>query len=189
MSIRWLLVVVLFASQAASAQVIYRWVDTEGVMHFTDDPASIPPKFRASASTMPAKELGVVLVKDTSTSEPPAGPGETAKPSVAPAPDDRPSAEEEAAQSERKWRGAFKTLNRRIEELESSLVAERKRLETAANLAYYNAATGMYVSSGEADLIKEKIRKAELELKQAQEELQDLEREASRNSIPREWRR
>jgi len=68
-------------------------------------------------------------------------------------------------------------------------VSDRKLLATVADRAFYNPVTGMYLPTNEGDQLRERIRKSELELKNAQEELQDLEREASRNSIPREWRR
>ena len=184
MVIRCLLVVGLFGSLTVFAQVVYRWVDADGLMHFTDDPASIPPKYRASASKMAPPELGVVHVKEAQAVEPVDSPQVTS-----PKPPEPAEAEADPQQVERQWRGAFKALNRRVEELESSLVADRKLLATVAERATYNPVTGMYFPTNEGDQLRERIRKSELELKNAQEELQDLEREASRNSIPREWRR
>lgn len=183
MFLRLMLVAALFVSQSALAQTIYRWVDADGVMHFTDDPAQIPTKARPGASKMPPQEIELVIGKDA--------PGDAATEVAAPKPAPEPArpSEPDPLQLERQWRSAFKVLNHRVEELESSLAAERKRLETAANSSVYNPMTGQYVPTNEAELIKERIRKSELELKHTQEELDDLERDASRNSIPREWRR
>jgi hypothetical protein len=191
MLLRSVLVVALLGAQTVLAQAVYHWVDGEGVMHFTDDPGSIPPKFRPAASRMQTQELGVVQTKEA-----PAPEGVEVveqklvlEPQAQPQAQPQAPAEPDPMQLERQWRSAFKVVNRKVEELESSLAAEKKRLETSMNQTVYNPLTGLYVPTNEAELIQERIRKAELELKQTRDELDDLERDASRHSIPREWRR
>jgi hypothetical protein len=38
---------ILLAAPASSASKIYKWVDKNGIIHFTNDPATIPPTIGA----------------------------------------------------------------------------------------------------------------------------------------------
>jgi hypothetical protein len=51
----------LGSSSIALAQ-LYRWADDEGTIHYTTDPASIPPKFRATAREIGTPTPGPVTV-------------------------------------------------------------------------------------------------------------------------------
>ncbi|MHB8877185.1 MAG: DUF4124 domain-containing protein [Myxococcaceae bacterium] len=185
---RWLVLVILFGSGAASAQSIYQWTDADGGMHFTDDPGSIPQKYRARSQTLSGPELGVVQVKTGEDAEDP-----KAVPATAPAPTPSYSEQREAEQLalERHWRGAFRAAYQKIEQLESSIKAGQKRLDdpAASGLMTFNAYTGQQVQSPELELLRERVRRSEVDLKHAREDLENLDRDASRHSIPREWRR
>lgn len=46
----------LWSLSVAAAADIYRWVDDQGIVHFTDNPHNIPQKYRQSTSRIKAKE-------------------------------------------------------------------------------------------------------------------------------------
>jgi hypothetical protein len=52
-----LLAIALLASPASAT--IYKWIDSQGNVGFTDDPGKIPPAFRDSASEMSESELAI----------------------------------------------------------------------------------------------------------------------------------
>jgi len=185
---RWLVLVTLLGCGPAAAQPIYRWHDADGGMHFTDDPGTIPAKYRARSQILSAPEIGVVQVK--------AGDGEKdpkAAPATAPAPGPSYYEQREAERLalERQWRASFRAAYQKIEQLESSIKADQKRLDdpAASGLVSFNAYNGQYVQSAELEQLRERVRRSEVDLKHAREDLEILDRDASRNSIPREWRR
>lgn len=56
---RWALLTALVAT-AAAAQDIYTWTDDEGVEQFTDNPSSIPEKFRKKARVTTGSDINVI---------------------------------------------------------------------------------------------------------------------------------
>jgi hypothetical protein len=57
---RLLLFLVLVAPSLANADEVYRWVDDQGEVNYTNDPDTIPPRFRTKAKITKGAELGVV---------------------------------------------------------------------------------------------------------------------------------
>lgn len=55
---------ILLAVPASSASKIYKWVDKNGITHFTNDPATIPPKYRGLVEESNSKsESGAIIEK------------------------------------------------------------------------------------------------------------------------------
>jgi clan AA aspartic protease (TIGR02281 family) len=55
-AVGWFFCLILFVAQPAPAAEFYRWVDQNGVVHFTDNLHDIPEKQRANADRIQAKD-------------------------------------------------------------------------------------------------------------------------------------
>ncbi len=80
---------------------------------------------------------------------------------------------------EASWRDAFRQAHERIERLEAMLAALKEKERRAW-------ANGEWFELGS---VQQQIPAAERDVEKAKEELDELDRQASRNAIPREWRR
>lgn len=190
--LRWSLAVALLASGGSVAQPVYRWVDADGGVTYTNDPSAIPAQHRPRAKVVSGGQLSVLSVKEAPAA---ARPGSEA-PAPAPVPAIDPGQQQrddELAQLavECQWRDRFRDARRRIEQIEESIKADKKRLDDPGGngMMVIDQATGRYLPTSEYEVVKDRVRRSELELKNAKQDLDDLDREASRHSIPREWRR
>lgn len=194
------LLLVLLAA-ATEAQVIYSWEDSEGV-HYTDDPARVPKDRRSVQKRV--MEGGAESSGLTSTKAP--LPPSLGSGPAAPAPIAAPQ-----QPNEREWRDRFiaayrhiDTLKRSIAALEASLPPRiecapqpRMAVETASTTNSLSApgqgpATiphGRCLGNPLHDRIRLQIAQQGVELKDAKLDLEQLERQASQEAIPREWRR
>lgn len=225
---RLLIALVAVTSLSASAQAVYTWEDADG-LHFTDDPAQVPPKAKAKVLT-PSAPPGApgpapqdATPTDPQVSGPPSpepraaptsaadsGPAEsvsptaTPVPTVAPPPTVRPEPAAagdsplDAPLDERAWRARFISATRRVVTLRDRATAlERGRASrvdcvpeplTAAEVSAPGTATRCR-SSAAQDRLQARLAEVHGELREAELELEALEREASSVSVPREWRR
>jgi len=230
---RLLVALVAVTSLSASAQAVYTWEDADG-LHFTDDPAQVPPKAKVKvlAPSAPPGAPGPAPQDATPTepqvSGPPSpkpraaptsaadsGPAESVSPTATPVPTVAPSpptaspetgadrgaavdAAVDAALDERAWRARFISATRRVGTLRDRVTAlERGRASradcvpeplTAAEVSAPGSATRCR-SSAAQDRLQVRLAEVHGELREAELELEALEREASSVSVPREWRR
>jgi len=197
------------ASLTASGDEIYRWIDANGEAHYTNDASTIPPALRKKAKVTQGAEL---LVVETSKEEPPkaaakALPGGSAKsaeetaptkpqtaglPSVPVTPRPAtPSVSPPDDGGEARWRGLFRAAHEEIARRAKEAEADRAKLsnpEGGGVGVSYNA-RGAAVPNPELDRVREHLARTEQALEDAQRHLDDLERQASREAVPREWRR
>jgi hypothetical protein len=202
------LVVLILLSTSASAQAVYRWVDSEGITHYTDSPGSIPKGVTVFATDgEPISELGHVAPVPAK----PAQPVPPAQPPVA-----EPSVPTGAEQY---WRAQFRAAKEKIHTIEDEITADRRRVEEVGGLpvgtrysCYPGSTTyiggvaqplvgpfpgGGYLRGGncistinpEYDRARERLERNRKTLERAKEELSDLERRASFEAVPNEWRR
>lgn len=68
-----LIVIFLWPGISTAGEVIYKWIDEEGVVHFADRSDSVPPKYRKRAERKAMADCRAVAEKET---EPSAGKGE-----------------------------------------------------------------------------------------------------------------
>ena len=101
------LVAILCVLSASRAQTVWRWVDAEGDVHYTDNKSSIPPDKRKAAEVTQGAEIGIAPARSPS-----------AEVSDAPAQVDEDAAEKAKIQEEQEWRARFKEKRERIERLE-----------------------------------------------------------------------
>jgi len=174
------LAVLLFAIPVASAQTVYRWVDDEGEIHYTDDKKSIPADKLKAAEVTKGVEIGIAP-SNTKT------PAATA---AAQADDD--AAEKARLVEEREWRSRFKEKHARIERLEKAILMDRKILQDPGSAGLPVGRVdrrGMVQPLPEVEAVKKRLESEEKDLLKAREDLNDLDREAASKAIPLEWRR
>lgn len=174
----------LLLALPAGAQTIYRWIDAQGEEHFTDNPASIPPEYRKAARPMRGLETGQVSAPQSGA--PASGPSAPRSPSG----DEAQRRDQEAAR-EKRWREAFRAARERVETLESTLAADRAAVAdpNAAGMPVRRLIDGTVLPSFEYEAAKQRVARNEAELAKAREALEDLDRSASREAVPQEWRR
>lgn len=76
----WVVACLVIAVPTSSADVIYKYVDEQGITHYTDRRDLIPEKFRSKAQVIDSAKAPVTVVP-TPPSPPPA-PGEQPPPSL-----------------------------------------------------------------------------------------------------------
>lgn len=180
---RLLLAAGLWLALPATAQPIYRWIDAQGEEHFTDDPASIPAEYRKVAQPMRGFEA-----RKSPALGPSAAPAMTPDPSAAA--EEAQRREQEVAR-EKRWREAFRAAREKVATLERALAADRAKVAdpAAAGMPLRRLADGTILPSFEYEAAQQRVARNEAELARAQEALEDLDRSASREAVPQEWRR
>lgn len=183
---RHLLLAVLI-STPAFAQV-FSWEDKDGV-HYTNDAASVPKGAK---------------VKKLEADDP--GPTVQAAPSAEVAAAPRPSREPTSPANpsvEREWRDRFIAANRAIATRKQELSAlevslpnkvdcvpqQRAVQPTGTSPQPFAATTTRCVPNSMYDRIKLQIEQKRVEVKDAENDLEQLDRRASFEGVPREWRR
>lgn len=176
---RSLLLVAVIAVPAFS-QTVYTWEDEDGV-HYTDDPAQVPKK---------QKKVEGVVFEPRAAAKP--APSTVALATPAPAP--------QAASTEYQWRDAFIAAHRRIETIRESINALQASLPARTECVPQPAVvstTGTVSPQPAArcqvnklyDQLQVQIGQRRVELASAEADLEQLDRRASMQSVPREWRR
>ncbi len=174
----------LSLGSSALAQPIYRWVDEQGVTHYTNDASSVPRGHRAQVTR--GDEISVISARPTqraSASEPSRG-------TMA-----EQNAQPQNVGDEQQWRRAFRDAYARIAELQSAIESDRTLERYGRGVPWRFPSSPIYGHGRLGwfdpwyDEVEQRIRQNEAELRQAREALDDLERYASREAVPREWRR
>lgn len=107
----------------ASAEV-YTWTDPDGTVHYTDNPAAVPPG--AKAKTTSGAEISTV-----------SGAAPTKAPVAAAAPVDvkaSPPTAPDPQRIEREWRAAFRDVAERQARLEDEIEVDRRKVEDVGGL-------------------------------------------------------
>jgi len=152
---------ILLFSAAPSAADIYRWVDEQGTIHFTDELSNVPPAARKSA-TLQVREAPETGGSLTILRAPPPAPGSRYAPGNGSA---SPGSEDSAATRE--------DLLSRIEQVKAKIDAKERHIRAVdekQSLAV-NPLRNRFVEKADLDL----YRKYKSELPEDRRELQDLE--------------
>lgn len=173
-----ILTLCLLVGPAALAESIYRWIDENGIVNYTNDKSKVPAGVKAEATT--GDEIVVVASPRLATA---ASSGELPATSST----DLLSPEERARADY--WRSAFRDVHARIARLQLAVSMDKQRLQ--AEGAPYRSVRGRSyrasLASGDLDL-QQRLEWNQAELRRATSELDELERIASREAVPREWR-
>lgn len=204
-----LLVAVLALSFGAQAQSVYRWADSEGGVHYTDDPGTIPKGATVFATEgEPISEMGAPPVVRKPVEPQPVR--HEAKPSTL-----DPGV---PSMSEQFWRDQFRGAKEKIHNLEDEILSDRHKVEDPGGLPVsgrywcnrgyglgnvygggvapadegaqgYVGGNCMMAINPEYQRAKDRIERNRKALERAKEEFRDLERRASFEAVPNEWRR
>jgi DNA-binding protein YbaB len=191
MSFRFAFAFALAASGTALAadDGIYKWTDQAGEVHYTNDLTSPPGDTVLTPVT--GDELSVISVT------PPAPPKREERREAA-AQATRAQADAAQGLPESYWRGAFQDARQKIQRLQDELEQTQALFESnglPVNFRVYGLGGGCLLPFGclgsaqGFEQTKVRMRQLEREVKQAQDELADLDRRASYAGVPREWRR
>ena len=157
-------------SLPAVAGMVYEWTDNEGVVHFTDNPRTIPPKYRKGVKERGSENLS-----------PPA-------PRPAPAPRSAPPPEvaRPGGHPAQWWRQSFQGLRGRIRGLEEGLPAKRdKLLELRRRRTVFHRPVDREAFNRQ----QAEITADESQIALLKDKLDALELDADREGVPKEWRR
>ena len=180
-----LLLAVALSAAPALADDIYRWVDASGEVHYTNNPSSIPPELKKGAKVTQGDDLLVVQP----VREPRAA--DKQKPSGPEAPPPSPGVPAPEASDEALWRDRFRKGREEISWLEAQAQADRAALANpeAHGIGLAFKPGGGVVPNPELDRVKARLARTEQSLEDARRKLEELDRAASREAVPREWRR
>ncbi len=172
-----LLLAVILTPTLAFAQSIYKWEDGSGT-HYTDSPGSIP-KTAARVERVQVEHEAAVAPASTVVVH-------TSNGRVW---------EDTGALNESQWRDRFVGAYQRIRTLEAAVASSE--VNTLTVCPPYNPQPGAMnvqppmncVSGDVIERIRARVARQKIELSEARNDLDQLERNASIASVPREWRR
>lgn len=185
---RWSVLAVLVASTAFAAD-IYRWVDEDGVTHFTDDPSQIPKgKKREKTKGGSISSVGAITVDGDEE-------------------DERPDPKQAApkVEGEAQWRAKFKEARDNIARIEREIaedepIIEPAGLRTSGKFTCWSGnynfitnrfgpdACGLMVEDAEFARRRDRLTSNRTAIKRWRERLRELEFAAANAAIPRAWR-
>jgi Domain of unknown function (DUF4124) len=182
----------------ARADELYRWTDADGEVHYTNDKKTIPQGVTATRTEgEPLTNTGPTI-KPKSPPQAGTKAGDSARGEV------RPTEEQREADEEVRWRGLFAAARAKVEaartelELAKAAVEDPSGLPITARFVYFYppcwARPGGCLNPGPVrhptfEEQKLRAKQAQRALAEANEELDELDRKASRESVPRHWRR
>ena len=176
-----LLSMCFYGLPAAFAEPIYRWVDDQGVPNYTNDRSKVPAQVKAEVTD--GDEITVIATaREPSRAGAEAAPPEAA-PSIISTYDERDVANA--------WRAAFHDAHARVAWMEFEVKNDKQLLEDGGmqiTRVSGQPLNNLWAYQPGYLLLQDKLHRDLMELKQAREDLEALERDASREAIPREWR-
>lgn len=151
---------------------IYQWTDSEGVVHFTDDPDAIPKSYRHKAARRETDHKVKV--------PPPSAP--TLKPAP---PSSAPGEIRYGGWPEDWWRQQFAGLKGQVQSLQASI--DKKQSELAElkhkRVIYMRARDRVAINNKQAEIEADQAR-----LQETQQRLATLEHDANVAGVPSGWR-
>jgi hypothetical protein len=149
---------------------IFQWEGSDGVVHFTDNPANIPSAYRKKA-----RELD--LKSDVST--PAAAIPETAPVAQKQGPGD-------VQPDEQLWKRRYALLRAEIKSLNDGLPARREELiEIGRKRTKFQKGSDRIAYNN----LSAAITRDEERIKELEKKLEELDLEAARSAVPLEWRK
>jgi hypothetical protein len=169
---------------AALAQPVYRWVDDQGVTNYTNDQSKVPANVKAEVTS--GEEIYVLATDRSRSARAPA----MAAP-VGSSSGDILSPEERTIAN--RWRAAFREAYARIYRLEVEVRNDRLLVDDPGRpvgrvASYRFDSHPRWTLQPDSLQLQQRLEWNLAELRLARADLQELERAASREAVPREWR-
>jgi hypothetical protein len=169
------LVVLLPFYPTASHAAFYQWLDAAGVTHFTDNPDNIPTKFRKRAKKLKlSEEPSGVSPANPQSAAPAAVPNAGA-----------PQPQDFGGHPELWWRGRYADLRGKLKALQTGLADKQTKLVELRRkrVIYTRAQDRVALNSMQAEISVDEVHIAEL-----QNQIAELDRQATSAGVPAEWR-
>jgi hypothetical protein len=168
----------LFSVPAGAA--MYEWTDDKGVVNFTDNPDSIPAKYRKKALKRPSitGEQSQPIPAQTRQ------PGESSQ--VVEPTQQSVTTVLYGGHDEAWWRSSYSNLHNELKALQDGLPAKRDDLSAARRK--FTAYQYPQYRRAYYDLMAE-VEKDETRIKYLNNQLESLDVEAARAGVPLDWRR
>jgi hypothetical protein len=173
----WLLVIGLQvgALESISMAAMYKWEDSNGV-HFSDNPASIPGKYRNKAINLEPKESNAITDANRDVAV-------TPEPKQSQPP---PAQELKSADNGRDyWVQRFTTIRSELKGLKEGLKGKKERMNEFRRKWLV---TQRRAERQSLNLMEDEINRDEERITELERQLEALDAEAARNSVPFEWR-
>lgn len=183
---RLLVLVTLVSASALAQDDIYRWVDADGVAHFTDDASQIPRGVKKQ-KTRGAPVSTMTMIDVDNRDEPP------------------PQRPVKVAKTEAQWRAEFKEARAQVAELEKQItedkaIIEPSGLNTSGKFSCYSGnynvitgkpgpdACGLMIEDAEWARMRKRLDANRSAIKTWRTRLHELEIAAANAGIPTGWR-
>lgn len=158
------------------ADEMYKWVDDEGVLHVTDDPGGIPEKYRDSK----------LLKREEMTTSPSPRKSESKNIHT----NDSYEKESYGEHPLYWWKDAFERLESKIRYIEAEVRRTKNSIAAYDNAAYDKAKPRIKskeeISNYES--LRMEVTMLEKRLREAKEEMAELQRKATYHGVPRNIR-
>jgi len=165
------LLVCVMAMAALANGEIYKWTDSQGGVHFTDNSDKIPAKYRNKAREM---DVAPVIQIPSQTRKQDASSGNQNKQDLY------------GGHDEEWWRSRYKALRDEMKGIQDNLPAKKDELTVLGRrrTLYHKPSDRTSINDLNAEIEKDEAR-----IKDLQKQLQDLDASASRSSVPMDWRK
>ena len=171
-----ILVVLLFAFPL-QAGTLYKWVDKQGVVNFTDDLSKVPPSYR--------NQVEVEESKDVQEEKAPLSPK-----TITPSSKEDETVTDIYGRDEVWWRDKVRPWKEQLKEAtENYDAAQKKYMEKSDELSRrrFGSPTQYKMNIIELDRLKEDRMKYEAQIAEANEMLRKLSKEAEESKANPEW--
>jgi uncharacterized protein DUF4124 len=186
----------LWALASTAGAQVYRWVDPDGSIHYSDTPTSAPKDAKVEVTT--GDDITVEGTGRIEAGTPPTNPPLPQTPSPAPsgASGDWSGPPAGDQPSEEQVRQSFRDTHQKIADREKQLADAKRNLEAQDRGTASTVCTGTreecsswrHHMRSNRDQVAQQVAQLEAELRKWKSYLDDLERWASSKSVPRAWR-
>lgn len=183
MSLRALALTVAACLSFPAAADVYRWVDSRGDVHYTDDPSTIPQDRRAAAKKTEGDEI--TQLPNSVPLSPSLGEGGGGETGI------KPSWMKPKLDEEQLWRSRYQQAREKLGQAEQAVKTTRETLKDpdAHGIPSMAFVRGEYRPNPAVEEVRQRLAKEEAALAQAKAALEELDGQASRAGIPSDWRR
>jgi len=162
-----MLVLLLVSASISHAASVYKWVDKEGTVHFTDDLSKIPPEYRDKVQTEEVSSPGKP---------------ETSPPATAPAQETDEVKRDATGMSEDYWRDRVRPWRKQLNEAREGYESSKQKISEAlgelkgrqlSRQQYEFKRVEMEKLTAERDAFETKMKEAEVMLEKIAKEAED----------------